>query len=126
MKIIFAERAWEDYLYWQAQDKKTLDRINTLIKECSRTPFSGIGKPEPLRGALAGWWSRRIDREHGLVYRVQDDSLQIAQCRYDIDGRRYVPRRIRHSAAINSPLDSGRIANVKMIVAITTTPISTP
>jgi toxin YoeB len=82
MKIIFAEQAWEDYLHAQAPDRKTLDRINMLIKECSRTRFTGIGKPEPLRGALAGWWSRRIDREHRLVYRVQDDNLQIAQCRY--------------------------------------------
>ncbi len=82
MKLVFAERAWEDYLYWQAQDRKMLERVNVLIKECLRTPFSGIGKPEPLRGDLSGWWSRRIDREHRLVYRVLGDSLQFAQCRY--------------------------------------------
>jgi toxin YoeB len=82
MKLVFAERAWEDYLYWQAQDRKMLERVNALINECLRTPFSGIGKPEPLRGDLSGWWSRRVDREHRLVYRVQGDNLQIAQCRY--------------------------------------------
>lgn len=82
MKLVFSEQAWSDYLYWQAQDKKTLERINALIKECARTPFEGIGKPEPLRGDLRGWWSRRIDREHRLVYRVEDGALFIAQCRY--------------------------------------------
>jgi toxin YoeB len=82
MKIVFAEQAWEDYLHWQSQDRKTLERVNTLIRECARTPFAGIGKPEPLRGSLSGWWSRRIDREHRLVYRVKDESLQTAQCRY--------------------------------------------
>jgi toxin YoeB len=82
MKIVFAEQAWEDYLYWQAHDAKLLARVNVLIKECARTPFSGIGKPEPLRGALSGWWSRRIDQEHRLVYRVKDDALHIAQCRF--------------------------------------------
>lgn len=82
MKLLFSERAWEDYLYWQAQDEKILERLNTLIREASRTPFQGIGKPEPLRGDLSGWWSRRITQEHRLVYRVQDSALQIAQCRY--------------------------------------------
>ncbi|CCJ08849.1 Txe/YoeB family addiction module toxin [Methylocystis sp. SC2] len=82
MKLVFSEQAWADYLYWQGQDKKTLERINTLIKECARTPFEGLGKPEPLRGDLRGWWSRRIDREHRLVYRVEDGALLIAQCRY--------------------------------------------
>ena len=82
MKLVFSEQAWADYLYWQTQDKKTLERINTLIKECARTPFDGLGKPEPLRGDLRGWWSRRIDREHRLVYRVEDGALLIAQCRY--------------------------------------------
>ncbi len=82
MKIVFAEQAWEDYLHWQAKDAKTLQRLNALIKECARTLFSGTGKPEPLRGNLSGWWSRRIDREHRLVYRVADGALQIAQCRY--------------------------------------------
>lgn len=82
MKLVFAEQAWEDYLYWQARDAKTLERINTLIRECARTPFSGIGKPEPLRGALSGWSSRRITKEHRLVYKVSGDSLFLAQCRY--------------------------------------------
>lgn len=82
MKLVFSEQAWEDYLHWQAQGEKLLRRINALIKECVRTPFEGIGKPEPLRGDLRVWWSRRIDREHRLVYRVQDDALHIAQCRY--------------------------------------------
>ncbi|MFZ3180262.1 MAG: Txe/YoeB family addiction module toxin [Methylocystis silviterrae] len=82
MKLVFSEQAWADYLYWQTQDKKTLERINALIKECARTPFAGLGKPEPLRGDLRGWWSRRIDREHRLVYRVEDGALLIAQCRY--------------------------------------------
>jgi len=82
MKLVFAEPAWEDYLHRQAHDPKLTERINALMKECLRTPFSGIGKPEPLRGALSGWWSRRIDREHRLVYRVEGDTLQIAQCRY--------------------------------------------
>jgi toxin YoeB len=82
VKLVFSERAWEDYLYWQARDAKILDRLNTLIKETSRTPFVGIGKPEPLRGELSGWWSRRITQEHRLVYRVEKGQLQIAQCRY--------------------------------------------
>jgi toxin YoeB len=82
MKLVFAEWAWEDYLHWQAQDAKILERLNTLIKECARTPFSGTGKPEPLRGNLRGWWSRRITKEHRLVYKIEDDSLFIAQCRY--------------------------------------------
>ncbi|MEA3012445.1 MAG: toxin YoeB [Sphingomonadales bacterium] len=82
MKLVFSEQAWDDYLYWQQQDTKLLARINLLIKECTRTPFTGTGKPEPLRGALSGWWSRRINREHRLVYKAADDSLLIAQCRY--------------------------------------------
>ncbi len=82
MKLVFSEQAWEDYLYWQATDAKLSARLNGLIKECLRTPFSGTGKPEPLRGALSGWWSRRLTQEHRLVYRVADEALQIAQCRY--------------------------------------------
>ncbi|MBP6583268.1 MAG: Txe/YoeB family addiction module toxin [Chromatiaceae bacterium] len=82
MKIVFSERAWEDYLYWQGQDRKTLARINHLIREVQRDPVSGIGKPEPLKHALAGYWSRRITEEHRLVYKVQDDALWIAQARY--------------------------------------------
>ena len=82
MKLVFHARAWEDYLHWQATDAKLLMRINSLIKECIRTPFTGTGKPEPLRGPLSGWWSRRITQEHRLVYRATEDSLFIAQCRY--------------------------------------------
>ena len=82
MKLVFHEQAWEDYLHWQAHDKRLLKRINLLIKEAARTPFEGTGKPEPLRGPLSGWWSRRITREHRLVYKAEDDRLLIAQCRY--------------------------------------------
>ncbi len=82
MKIVFSERAWEDYLYWQGQDRKTLARINQLIREVQRDPVSGIGKPDPLKHALAGYWSRRITEEHRLVYKVLDDALWIAQARY--------------------------------------------
>ncbi len=82
MKLVFSETAWDDYLHWQAHDTKLLKRLNELIRECTRTPFTGTGKPEPLRGPLSGWWSRRINLEHRLVYRVSDDSLFIAQCRY--------------------------------------------
>jgi toxin YoeB len=82
MKLAFTERGWDDYLHWQEHDSKLLRRINDLIKDCARSPFSGIGKPEPLRGGLAGWWLRRIDDEHRLVYQVRDDTLIVAQCRY--------------------------------------------
>ncbi|MCC6144323.1 MAG: Txe/YoeB family addiction module toxin [Candidatus Hydrogenedentes bacterium] len=82
MKPIFAERAWEDYLYWRKTDRKLLDRINTLIREISRSPFAGIGKPEPLRNALSGYWSRRINDEHRIVYKSSDGAVLIAQLRY--------------------------------------------
>jgi toxin YoeB len=82
VNILFSPRAWEEYLYWQTNDAKILERLNALIKEANRTPFNGIGKPEPLRGELSGWWSRRITQEHRLVYRVHDGALNIAQCRY--------------------------------------------
>ncbi len=82
MNIIFSGRAWAEYTYWQAQDRKMTLKINRLIKECQRTPFDGIGKPEPLKGELSGWWSRRIDRVHRLVYRVREGALEVAQCRY--------------------------------------------
>ena len=82
MRLVFSERAWEDYLYWQGNDPKLLARLNGLINECARAPFSGIGKPEPLRGQLSGWWSRRLTQEHRLVYKPLDDELLIAQCRY--------------------------------------------
>lgn len=82
MKVTFHDEGGDDYLYWQTHDRKLLAKINTLIKECSRTPFTGTGKPEPLRGEFSGWWSRRINEEHRLVYRKTEDGLLIAQCRY--------------------------------------------
>jgi toxin YoeB len=82
MKLVFAEQAWEDYLFWQETDKKLLKRVNALIQETTRTPFEGAGKPEALKHALAGYWSRRINDEHRLVYKVDGDSLLIAQLRY--------------------------------------------
>ena len=82
MKLIFAEQAWEDYLYWQEIDKKTLKRINALIKETTRNPFEGTGKPEGLKHALAGYWSRRINDEHRMVYEIDGGSLLLAQLRY--------------------------------------------
>ena len=86
MKLVFWPTGWEDYLYWQAEDPKLLRRLNELIGECRRDPFRGIGKPEPLSGNYAGWWSRRISGEHRLVYRVggkgDAQALEIAQCRY--------------------------------------------
>ncbi len=82
MKLIFAEQAWEDYLYWQKTDKQLLKRINNLIKDVRRDPFDGIGKPEPLKHALSGYWSRRINDEHRMVYTVHEDDLLIAQLRY--------------------------------------------
>lgn len=82
MRLIFSEQAWADYLHWQSVDRKMLARINDLLKDCTRSPVAGIGKPEPLRGPLSGWWSRRITQEHRLVYRATPDGLLIAQCRY--------------------------------------------
>ena len=82
MKIVFSSQAWDDYLHWQRTDRKVLKRINDLIKEITRTPLEGTGKPEPLRHALAGYWSRRIDDEHRLVYKVDGDAVVIAQARY--------------------------------------------
>lgn len=82
MKLVFSEHAWEDYLYWQKTDKKVLGRINNLIKAVQRDPFVGVGKPEPLKHGLAGYWSRRINEEHRMVYKVTDDALLIAQLRY--------------------------------------------
>ena len=86
MRIIFSSRAWDEYRHWQAADAKMLARLNTLLEECRRHPFRGTGKPEPLGGRLSGWWSRRIDLEHRLVYRVTGkgdaQALEVAQCRY--------------------------------------------
>ncbi len=82
MNLIFSEHAREDYLYWQRTDKKILKRINQLIKAIERSPFQGIGKPEPLRHGLSGYWSRRIDDEHRIVYKIENKTLFVAQLRY--------------------------------------------
>ncbi len=82
MILSWAEKAWEDYLYWQQTDKKTLKRINALIKDIQRQPFDGLGDPEPLKHNWSGYWSRRINREHRLVYKVTDEAIIIVQCRY--------------------------------------------
>jgi toxin YoeB len=82
MNILFTDDAWEDYLYWQQTDKKTLRKINQLLKDIQRTPFSGIGKPEPLKHQLQGCWSRRIDSEHRLVYEITDEALKVIGCRF--------------------------------------------
>lgn len=86
MKLVFWPTAWDDYLHWQADGGKTLERTNALLKECMRDPFRGLGKPEPLGGNLSGWWSRRINSEHRLVYRAtgkgEAQALEVAQCRY--------------------------------------------
>jgi toxin YoeB len=82
MKLIFADEAWEDYLYWQKHDKRIVERINKLIQETQREPYAGIGKPEALKHALSGYWSRRITDEHRMVYRVEGKALLIAQLRF--------------------------------------------
>lgn len=82
MRIIFDDSAWDDYLWWQMQDRKVLKRINLLIKDVERKGNEGIGKPEALRHQFSGWWSRRITDEHRLVYKLTDDSIVIASCRY--------------------------------------------
>jgi toxin YoeB len=82
MKLIFSTKAWDNYLYWQSTDKKMLKRINLLINAIQRTPYEGVGKPEPLKHGLAGYWSRRIDDEHRIVYKYQDSAIYIAQLRY--------------------------------------------
>jgi toxin YoeB len=81
MRLLWEDRAWEDYLYWQMQDKKTLKRINLLINDIKRTPFEGIGKPEPLRGSLSGYWSRRIDETNRIVYFWKDNVIYVISCR---------------------------------------------
>ncbi|KKB10948.1 hypothetical protein VE25_15290 [Devosia geojensis] len=80
--LTFSSRAWEEYVYWQETDRKVVRKINALLKECLRTPYTGAGKPEPLRHHFTGWWSRRIDDEHRLVYRITERGLEVAQCRY--------------------------------------------
>ena len=82
MEIVWQENAWEDYLYWQKTDKKKIKRINELIRDCQRNKFEGIGKPELLKENLAGFWSRRIDSEHRLVYKILENRLHIIQCRF--------------------------------------------
>jgi toxin YoeB len=82
VKVSFAEVAWEDYLYWQETDTKILAKLNSLIRDCKRSPFAGLGKPELLKQNWAGWWSRRISDEHRMIYRIKDGSLEIAQCRF--------------------------------------------
>ncbi len=85
MRISWEDRAWDDYLYWQKQDKKTLKRINALIKDIQRNPFDGIGKPEPLKGDLSGLWSRRIDEANRIVYFEQDGNVYIISCQKHYD-----------------------------------------
>lgn len=82
MRLIFSEHAWEDYLYWQKTDPKTLQRIHKLIRDIQRSPYAGIGKPEPLKHSLSGYWSRRINDEHRIVYKVGSEELFILQLRY--------------------------------------------
>jgi toxin YoeB len=85
MKYIFVDEPWEDYLYWQSIDKKMVTRINDLLKDISRNPFSGLGKPEPLKYKYKGFWSRRIDGEHRLIYQVGNEEILIAKCRFHYD-----------------------------------------
>lgn len=82
MPIKFSDQAWDDYLFWQQADKTVVKRINALLKDIQRSPFDGLGKPEPLRHNLSGFWSRRIDEQHRLVYAIEDGSILVAQCRY--------------------------------------------
>ena len=85
MVITFTENVWEDYFYWQSIDKKIAKKINRIIKDIQRNPFDGIGKPEALKYDLCGYWSRRIDHEHRLIYQVKDDGILIAKCRFHYD-----------------------------------------
>lgn len=85
MKYIFVDESWEDYLYWQRTDKKYVRKINDLLKAISREPYTGIGKPEALKHIYQGFWSRRIDGEHRLIYKVKEDEIHIAKCRFHYD-----------------------------------------
>ncbi len=85
MKYVFVDESWEDYLYWQVTDKRMLAKINKLLKDISKTPFTGLGKPEPLKYKFKGFWSRRIDDEHRLIYQVKEDEIRIAKCRFHYD-----------------------------------------
>ncbi|MDO4327445.1 MAG: Txe/YoeB family addiction module toxin [bacterium] len=86
MNKLWQDEAWEDYLYWQTQDKRTLKRINQLLQDISRNGYEGIGKPEPLKGNYSGWWSRRIDEANRLIYRIHNGQIEIAQCRSHYSG----------------------------------------
>ena len=85
MRLLWDERAWDDYLYWQTQGKKTLKRVNLILKDIQRNPFEGIGEPEPLKESLSSWWSRRIDSTNRIVYKEMDGNIVIAQCRGHYD-----------------------------------------
>ncbi|HNY02072.1 MAG TPA: Txe/YoeB family addiction module toxin [Bacteroidales bacterium] len=85
MKFVFVEESWEDYLYWQRTDKKVLARVNAMLKDINRHPYSGLGNPEPLKHKYRGFWSRRINTEHRLVYRVVEDEIQVVKCRFHYD-----------------------------------------
>ena len=85
MKSVFVDESWEDYIYWQNTDKKKLKRINELLKDVSRNPFDAIGKPEPLKHKYSGFWSRRIDDKHRLIYRYEDSKIHILKCRFHYD-----------------------------------------
>lgn len=85
MKYVFVEESWDDCIYWQQTDKKKLRKINELLKDIARNPFEGLEKPEPLKHKYLGFWSRRIDDEHRLIYRCVDDEIQIAKCRFHYD-----------------------------------------
>lgn len=85
MRFVFVDESWEDYMYWQKTDKRLLRRINILLKEISKTPFTGIGKPEPLKFKYKGFWSQRINDEHRLIYKVTDNEILIAKCRFHYD-----------------------------------------
>ena len=85
MRLLWDENAWEEYLYWQSQDKKTLKRINLLLKDIQRNPYDGLGEPEPLRGNLSGWWSRRIDSANRIVYKEKDGAVIVIQCKGHYD-----------------------------------------
>jgi len=87
MRLLWEERAWTDYSYWQTQDRKTMKRINQLVKDIQRNGFDGIGKPEQLKGDLSGWWSRRIDEANRLIYRIENDTVIIAACRSHYDDK---------------------------------------
>ena len=85
MKYVFVDESWEDYLFWQKNDKKILNKIYTLLKDISRNPYSGLGKPEPLKYKYQGFWSRKIDNEHRLIYQVKNDEILVAKCRFHYD-----------------------------------------